>query len=128
MSDFEGSPAPQHHDHEALVHSHRHFHVTHNFNRLTGGFDHLYSEHEHDHDHSALSHTHLPHQDFDTEHAGEAHIHDHLDPTHTQEEAIPDAGGTGTGVDGAPAKAADAPKKAAKKATAAKKTTKKSAD
>ena len=117
MSDsFEHTPAPEHHEHDELLHAHRHFHVTHNFNRLTGGFDHLYSEHEHEHDHSAIAHSHLPHQDFDSEHQGEAHVHDHLDPTHRQEEAIPDAAPAGT------KKAAPA-----KKAAAAKKTTKKAA-
>ncbi len=67
----------EHHEHEELVHSHPHFHVTHNYNRLTGGFDHLFSEHEHDHDHPAIAHAHLAHQDFDAEHRGEAHVHDH---------------------------------------------------
>jgi len=29
------------HDHDAIVHSHTHYHVTHNFRELTGGFEHL---------------------------------------------------------------------------------------
>lgn len=70
----------EHHEHQELVHSHPHFHVTHNYNKLTGGFDHLFSEHEHDHDHPAIAHAHMPHQDFDSEHHGEAHIHDHGEP------------------------------------------------
>ncbi len=66
------------HDHEALAHSHRHYHVTHNMS--AGGFEHLSSEHDHDHDHSALHHAHVPHENFDSEHQGEAHVHDHVEP------------------------------------------------
>jgi hypothetical protein len=109
MSTFEPTPGQEHHTHEGVVHAHRHFHVTHNHNRLTGGFDHLWSEHEHAHDHARVEHAHVPHQDFDHEHQGEAHIHDHSDPTNRELEAAPD-----------PAKKAPA-KKAAKKAAAAKK-------
>jgi len=69
------------HDHEALVHSHRHYHVTHNF-RETGDFEHLSADHEHAHDHAAVSHGHHPHEDFEGEHAGEAHVHDHSEPVH----------------------------------------------
>ena len=67
-------------EHEAVAHSHRHYHVTHNYRDMTGGFEHLSSEHEHDHDHAAMSHSHYPHEDFDREHAGEAHVHDHNAP------------------------------------------------
>ena len=28
------------HTHDAVVHGHRHYHVTHNHNRMAGGFDH----------------------------------------------------------------------------------------
>jgi hypothetical protein len=66
------------HDHEALAHSHRHFHVTHNMS--AGGFEHLSSEHQHDHDHAALRHAHAPHENFESEHQGEAHVHDHEEP------------------------------------------------
>ena len=31
------------HEHEGLVHTHRHFHVTHNHNEMSGGFEHLSS-------------------------------------------------------------------------------------
>lgn len=85
MADF--SSQAEHHEHDALVHAHPHFHVTHNFNRLTGGFDHLFAEHEHEHDHTAIAHAHLPHQDFDDEHRGEAHIHDHGAPTQSVKKA-----------------------------------------
>jgi hypothetical protein len=52
--------------------THRHFHVTHNHNEMTEGFEHLSAaqEHEHDHDHAPLHHAHVPHQDFEREHAG----------------------------------------------------------
>ena len=63
------------HSHQALSHQHPHYHVTHNFNNLTGGFDHLFTRHSHHHDHAAVDHSHHPHQDFDAEHAGEAHQH-----------------------------------------------------
>jgi len=91
------------HGHDAMVHSHPHHHITHNFNKLTGGFDHLGSMHEHEHDHAPLNHGHYPHQDFMAEHQGEAHDHDHGEPVRKR----------------APAK------KAAQKATAKKATAKK---
>ena len=68
------------HEHEALVHRHRHYHVTHNYREMTGGFEHLSSEHEHEHDHAAVSHSHYPHADFEAEHLDEAHVHDHTSP------------------------------------------------
>ena len=73
------------HDHEGVVHGHEHFHVTHNFNRMTGGFEHLMSSHSHEHDHAALHHSHVPHRNFDHEHAGEAHVHDHDHPVSPDE-------------------------------------------
>ena len=103
MSNHEASW--EQHDHEAVAHSHRHYHVTHNYREMTGGFEHLSSEHEHEHDHAALTHSHYPHEDFEREHAGEAHVHDHAAP-------VEDDGG-----------AAGKPKKAP-----AKKTTKAAAD
>jgi hypothetical protein len=90
------------HDHEALVHTHPHFHVTHNYRAMSGSFEHLSSSHEHEHDHAAISHSHHPHEDFDGEHAGEAHIHDHVAP-------VKEDGQT----------AAAKPRKAAKKTTKA---------
>src|SRR5688572_26222027 len=68
------------HAHETLVHSHRHHHVTHNWDRVAGTFEHLSSEHEHEHDHPAVTHSHVPHQNFEDEHQGEAHVHDHAKP------------------------------------------------
>ena len=68
------------HEHPPVVHSHPHYHVTHNRNEMTGGFDHLSSQHVHEHDHAGLAHAHFPHQNFEHEHEGEAHIHDHAEP------------------------------------------------
>ena len=65
------------HTHEAVIHTHAHYHVTHNFNESSGTFEHLWSLHEHEHDHGELTHTHFPHRDFGQEHMGEAHVHDH---------------------------------------------------
>jgi hypothetical protein len=79
MADLAGDGWEEH-DHEELVHSHEHFHVTHNHTGRTGGFEHLSSSHAHEHDHLGLRHSHLPHQDFDREHIGEAHVHDHAAP------------------------------------------------
>jgi hypothetical protein len=78
MSNVENNWEP--HDHAAVAHTHRHYHVTHNLREMTGGFEHLSSAHEHEHDHAAMSHSHFPHEDFDSEHAGEAHVHDHAAP------------------------------------------------
>src|SRR5579884_3462379 len=75
------------HHHEELTHSHPHFHVTHNHSRHTGGFEHLSSSHEHEHHNAALRHSHVPHQDFESEHQGEAHVHDHAAPTAAPEPA-----------------------------------------
>lgn len=79
MKDQSQSTWEEHH-HDAMVHSHPHYHVTHNYNEERGGFDHLSSRHEHEHDHGEITHSHYPHEDFDKEHAGEAHIHDHDRP------------------------------------------------
>ncbi len=72
----------QEHTHDAMTHSHRHYHVTHNWSLHVGGFQHLSSAHEHEHDHSALVHSHYPHEDVAAEHEREAHIHDHVEPVH----------------------------------------------
>jgi hypothetical protein len=68
------------HDHEPLIHNHDHWHVTHNWSETAGTFEHLAARHAHVHDHAALSHEHMPHVDFESEHASEAHIHDHDEP------------------------------------------------
>jgi len=70
------------HNHDAMTHSHRHYHITHSWNMHSGGFEHLSAAHEHEHDHSAVTHTHYPHKDMAAEHEREAHIHDHVAPVH----------------------------------------------
>jgi hypothetical protein len=108
MSDHDGF---EQHEHPALAHSHGHYHVTHNYIERSGGFEHLSSHHAHEHDHGALSHAHYPHANFDQEHEGEAHIHDH-------EQAVrPATARKAAGVGKAPAtKAAGATKAPAKPA------------
>jgi hypothetical protein len=69
------------HEHEGLVHNHQHFHVTHNYSEMTGGFEHLGSSHAHEHDHPPVRHAHAPHLNVEKEHAGEVHIHDHDNPS-----------------------------------------------
>ncbi len=77
MTNAQTSTGDESHTHEPRMHSHWHFHVTHNRNPETGGIDHHSFSHEHEHHHAHLFHTHVPHQDFDKEHGGEAHAHDH---------------------------------------------------
>jgi hypothetical protein len=67
------------HDHDAVVHEHRHIHVTH-YHRPGEDVTHLVAEHDHEHNHPALSHQHEPHEDPDKEHLREAHVHDHARP------------------------------------------------
>lgn len=73
----ESGPQPGEHVHEAITHSHPHFHVTHNYFERAGAFEHLGYQHEHSHDHAEVTHSHYPHQDFESEHRGEAHEHAH---------------------------------------------------
>ena len=68
-----------HHEHEALKHRHKHYHVTHYLHQGEN-WGHLLSTHTHDHNHPALDHVHIPHQDVDKEHRREAHVHDHGRP------------------------------------------------
>lgn len=96
-------PQFEEHHHDAMVHDHEHWHVTHNFRAISGGFEHLSWKHAHEHDHAELTHSHVPHEDFDSEHADEAHDHDH----------------------GEPVKAARAPRTRSTKKAAAKKSAKK---
>jgi hypothetical protein len=107
----------EHHRHDAVVHSHEHWHVTHNFSEMAGTFEHLASQHAHAHDHAELEHSHYPHRDFESEHKGEAHEHYHADPVGD------DQGGRAP----AAAKNATTKKTAAKKSTTKKATAKKAA-
>jgi hypothetical protein len=75
-----GLPEFEEHEHDALVHDHEHWHVTHNHRAMTGGFEHLSWHHAHEHDHPAVTHAHVPHENFEAEHADEAHDHDHGEP------------------------------------------------
>ena len=96
----------EHHQHDAMVHDHEHWHVTHNWSDTAMTFAHLASKHAHEHDHAQIDHAHVPHLDFESEHAGEAHIHDHDDPVDRDANSATEA----------PAKST-AKKSAAKKAT-----------
>ena len=73
------------HTHDAMVHQHEHWHVTHNWSETASTFEHLAARHSHEHDHASLTHAHVPHVDFDTEHAGEAHVHDPDQPVDTSQ-------------------------------------------
>jgi hypothetical protein len=75
-------PAFEEHTHDPMVHTHEHWHVTHHWSETAGTFEHLASKHSHEHDHADLTHSHVPHANFDNEHSGEAHIHDHDEPVH----------------------------------------------
>jgi hypothetical protein len=68
-----------HHQHEALKHRHKHYHVTHYLHKGEN-WGHLLSTHAHEHNHPALEHVHMPHRDVDKEHRREAHVHDHARP------------------------------------------------
>ncbi len=68
-----------HHQHEALIHRHKHYHVTHYLHQGENWGHHL-STHVHEHNHAALEHVHIPHRDSDKEHRREAHVHDHASP------------------------------------------------
>jgi hypothetical protein len=73
------------HDHEAIVHEHEHYHVTHNrregLDEMVGEWEHLTARHSHAHNHAALTHAHAGHENAEHEHQGEAHVHDHEHPT-----------------------------------------------
>lgn len=70
-------PPNQEHVHEAVTHAHEHYHLTHNFLEHTGVFEHLGFRHHHEHAHAADRHAHYPHENFESEHATEAHDHPH---------------------------------------------------
>ena len=110
------------HTHEAVVHTHRHWHVTHNWSDTAQTFEHLASQHEHEHDHAELAHAHFPHQDFASEHLGEAHEHYHADPTGTDQGSDEPTAAKKTAARKATAKKATAKKSTAKKSTAKKST------
>ena len=67
------------HHHDAMMHGHKHFHVTHYLHRGEN-WGHLLSTHVHDHNHPGVEHVHIPHEDIEKEHRREAHVHDHARP------------------------------------------------
>ena len=68
-----------HHQHDALKHRQKHYHVTHYLHQGEN-WGHLLSTHTHDHNHPELDHVHIPHRDAEKEHRQEAHVHDHAHP------------------------------------------------
>jgi hypothetical protein len=83
-SDKNGGPEFKTHAHGALQHDHPHVHVTHertDADAPVGGWTHLTAEHSHRHNHTSVEHSHRPHQDVESEHLREAHVHDHEHPT-----------------------------------------------
>ena len=68
------------HTHEAVVHRHEHYHVSH-FLLADRAWTHQESVHDHEHNHPELTHSHHPHVGERDEHQQEAHIHDHEHPT-----------------------------------------------
>src|SRR2546426_6100519 len=80
LETWESTMAAQgHHQHDALKHRHKHYHVTHYLHQGEN-WGHLLSTHVHEHNHPALEHVHIPHRDLDKEHRREAHVHDHARP------------------------------------------------
>jgi hypothetical protein len=71
--------AQGHHQHDAVKHRHKHFHITHYLHRGEN-WGHLQSNHTHEHNHPALDHVHIPHTEAEKEHRREAHVHDHARP------------------------------------------------
>jgi hypothetical protein len=72
--------AAKEHTHDAVVHSHEHYHIVH-FLLNDRAWVHQDATHEHEHNHAPLTHTHSPHVGERDEHVQEAHIHDHERPT-----------------------------------------------
>jgi hypothetical protein len=79
---IEGEGVEPHHTHEAVMHAHDHYHVSHHhMHGLMGEWEHRTYWHTHEHNHSELTHGHDYRQsDEDLGHAKEAHIHDHAAP------------------------------------------------
>lgn len=72
----------QEHTHDAVVHAHDHYHVTHHRDGALGTFEHRAHYHSHEHNHAPLLHAHShASEDEEEEHGKEAHVHDHEAPT-----------------------------------------------
>lgn len=80
----DGAGREPEHVHNAVVHTHDHYHVSHHHRSgvgaTVGDFEHRSFWHTHEHNHNALLHSHDYSRDEEGEHAKEAHIHDHADP------------------------------------------------
>jgi hypothetical protein len=70
---------PQQHSHPEVVHTEKHFHVTHYMPRGEN-WTHVQSTHTHEHNHPEVEHVHVRHDDPGEDHHREAHIHDHARP------------------------------------------------
>src|SRR5438552_16285691 len=74
------------HSHDAVVHVHDHYHVTHHHSDgVLGEFEHRTHYHEHEHNHAPLVHAHANRSEMEEreDHDGTAHTHDHAAPTGT---------------------------------------------
>lgn len=71
------------HSHDAVVHTHDHYHVTHHHTGgLLGEFEHRTRYHLHEHNHAPLVHAHQSsREDERADHDSTAHTHDHEAPT-----------------------------------------------
>jgi len=78
----EGTGVQPEHTHNAEVHSHDHYHVSHHHTgELVPEFEHRTYWHTHDHNHNPLTHGHnYSREDEAVYHGKEAHIHDHAAP------------------------------------------------
>ena len=71
-------------DHEAQVHTHDHWHVTHHHvSGPIGEFEHRSHYHQHEHNHAPLVHAHQDRSEDEEreDHEAQAHTHDHAAPT-----------------------------------------------
>ena len=80
---LEGEGQEPAHTHQAFMHAHDHYHVTHHHKggMMGDDWEHRTSWHTHEHNHSETMHSH----DYDADeedqlHGKEAHIHDHAAP------------------------------------------------
>lgn len=82
MQRVEGEGRQPEHRHEAMVHTHDHYHVSHHHGGgLLGSWEHRTFWHTHEHNHNAMMHSHdYSEQDERDQHGKEAHIHDHSAP------------------------------------------------
>jgi hypothetical protein len=79
---IEGQGIVPAHTHDARMHEHDHYHVSHHHRGgLMGEWEHRTYWHTHDHHHRELAHSHdYSQQDEEEHHGKEAHTHDHAAP------------------------------------------------